>query len=971
MRVVPFLFILCCGVLTGSAQAPSVVKAVGSTVTAPKNKDQEGWKSNEWNGYFFYQGTGTGVKLCVTDGTNAGTVFLSDLSGTILKATIPARDFMYIITNTSGFSPGYTSTDYIYKSDGTAGGTSLVYTMPAITSFSVANMWTSDRDVTRNYSVAGNTLFFGGYDASNGGELWVTDGTGAGTHIVKDIKTGTGNSLPFAFCRIGTDVFFTAMASGLERKLWKTDGTEAGTTQVPVAEPFFILDNAVGIVNNKMIFYAHNTVDGYEPYVSDGTAAGTFMLKNINAAGNSWLSQSQNAHLRFNSRYCFFIAFNGTANALWRTDGTTAGTIQLTPDALAVFSNVSGGSYTDVDDTGFWMIEYNSAGSGSSEKLYRSDGTVAGTYQVANGLSYAQYLKLYNGALWMASRNTGSPANVEPWRSGGNAATTGKVFEIAPGTAGSPTFTPISSNPFGFFVRNNALYFFASSIAAPDLNLYQYQGSFRFTGTSNNNWADSTNWSGGLPPGPVDSVSLATASVGSINISGGNAYAGILNTATGNLNNIQLTGATDSLLISQRLIAADNSIGGSGVLALRSTGSDTVRVNEYFTTTRLAVLSSSSFSKSAAATVREGIELTGELNLQNGSLALLNDARLSLMSTTGTITTGTGSYIVTNGSSSLRINSIGSGGRTGAISFPVGSNSYYNPATISNTGAATSYDVAVRPDLHQQYTGRTGATPVTINAVNSVWFIDSPLPGTNTTITLQWNAAQELPGFDRTQSRLGHYTAGAWDPGTAGNATGAGPYTYSRTGFSSFSPFAILNNNFTLPLRFLSFTARYTGNHEVQLNWKTADEQGVAHFIIERSTDGRQYTPVATKDARNGSLNAYIFTDRLNGLPAGMIFYRIRQVDIDGRSAYSTISAVSTKTSAGIVLFPNPARNQVYIAGSAAVKTIRFIDLQGRIVLDAPLNSGSIELGHLPRGLYTVTLLLHNGELIRQSLLLQ
>lgn len=971
MRFIPFLFLLLIISPASRAQAPSVVKALGSTITVPKNKDQEGWKFNEWNGLFFYQGTGTGFKLCVTDGTNAGTIFLSDLSGTVLKATIPARDFMYIITNTSGFSPGFTSTDYIYKSDGTTAGTSLVYTMPAITSFSIGNCWTSDRDLTRNYSVSGNTLFFGGYDATNGGELWMTDGTGAGTHIVKDIKTGTGNSLPFAFCRIGSEVFFTAMASGLERKLWKTDGTDAGTVQVPVAEPFFVLDNAVGIVNNKMIFYAHNTVDGYEPYVSDGTAAGTFMLKNINAAGNSWLSQSQNAHLRFNSRYCFFIAFNGAANALWRTDGTTAGTIQLTADALAVFSNVSGGSYTEVDDTGFWMIEYNSAGSGSSEKLYRSDGTIAGTYLAANGLSFAQYLKLYNGALWMASRNTGSPANVEPWRSGGNAATTGKVFEIAPGTAGSPTFTPISSNPFGFFVKNNALYFFASSNAVPDLNLYQYQGSFRFMGTSNNNWADSTNWSGGFPPGSVDSVSLATASAGAISISGGNAYAGILNTATGNLNNIQLAGATDSLIISQRLIAADNSIGGTGVLVLRSTGSDTVQVNEYFTTERLAVLSPAGFSKSAAATIREGIELTGELNLQNGSVAVLNDARLSLMSTTGSITTGTGSYIITNGSSSLRINSIGGGGRTGAVSFPVGSTNYYNPATISNTGVSTSYDVAVRPDLHQQYTGRTGSTPVTINAVNSVWFIDSPLPGTNTTITLQWNAAQELPGFDRTQSRLGHYTAGAWDPGAAGNATGAGPYTYSRTGFGSFSPFAILNNSFTLPLRFLSFTTRYTGNNEVQLNWKTADEQRVAHFEIERSTDGIHYTTITTVNAWNQSLNSYSHTDRIAGLPGGLLYYRIRQLDLDGRSAYSKVNTVSLSAVSAIFIYPNPAKDRIYISGSEALKSIRIADMQGRVVLETSSIYGQVALGGLSRGMYTVLLLQKNGEIIRYPLLLQ
>jgi ELWxxDGT repeat protein len=197
------------------------------------------------------------------------------------------------------------------------------------------------------------------------------------------------------------------MQTASERKLWKTDGTAAGTVQIAVAEPFYILDNAVGMVNNKMIFYAHNTVDGYEPYVSDGTAAGTLMLSNINPAGNSWITQSQNAHLRFNSAYCFFVANNGTAKALWRTDGTPAGTIQLTTNAQAAASDVSGGSYTDVDETGLWMIQYDGMGSGANNKLYRSDGTVAGTYLVATGLSYGQYLKIYQSGLWMQSRNTG------------------------------------------------------------------------------------------------------------------------------------------------------------------------------------------------------------------------------------------------------------------------------------------------------------------------------------------------------------------------------------------------------------------------------------------------------------------------------------------------------------------------------------------------------------------------------------
>ena len=80
-----------------------------------------------------------------------------------------------------------------------------------------------------------------------------------------------------------------------------------------------------------MIFYAHNTVNGYETYVSDGTASGTFMLKDINpSSGNSYLNNKQEVTLKSNSKYCFFVAQNGVDTSLWRTDGTTLGTIKLT-----------------------------------------------------------------------------------------------------------------------------------------------------------------------------------------------------------------------------------------------------------------------------------------------------------------------------------------------------------------------------------------------------------------------------------------------------------------------------------------------------------------------------------------------------------------------------------------------------------------------------------------------------------------
>jgi len=578
----PLLIVLfCLPIKIINAQAPVIVKTVSGTTTEPSAKNQTIWQNNQWNGLFFYQGKGSPAKLCVTDGTNAGTSFLADL-GTAETIThiLPAQDFVYVIASRiASFSP-FTVEFQIWKSNGTAGGTSLIYTMP-VAPFTSAPSFTSDRDDLRNFSIAGNTLYFKGYSAAEGNELWVTDGTNAGTKILKDIKPGAGHGFPLAFCKLGNQVFFTAYAVGLERKLWKTDGTTEGTVQVAVPEPFFILDNAVGLVNNKMIFYAHNTIDGYEPYVSDGTAEGTFMLKNINAAGNSWLNQSQNAHLRFNATNCFFIANNGTADALWRTDGTSSGTIQLTANELNVSSGVSGGSYTDIDNDGIWLIQYNSIGSGNAEKLYRSNGNVDGTVLAASNLSYAQNIKTYNKELWMASRDIGSAANVEPWRSGGTPASTSQAFEIAPGIG--------SSNPFGFFVKNGKLFFFASVGSA--MNLYQYGSSipdFTFNGNvAGSNWNDGGNWNSNAVPGISDTATIPAGA--QVVISGAVAKAARI--LLGNGAKIQLTNATDSLIISHSLQnAGTNEFSGNGILVFKTITSQPTIITGGFTAAKIAFL---------------------------------------------------------------------------------------------------------------------------------------------------------------------------------------------------------------------------------------------------------------------------------------------------------------------------------------------------------------------------------------------
>lgn len=129
-----------------------------------------------------------------------------------------------------------------------------------------------------------------------------------------------------------------------------------------------------------------------------------------------------------------------------------------------------------------------------------------------------------------------------------------------------------------------------------------------------------------------------------------------------------------------------------------------------------------------------------------------------------------------------------------------------------------------------------------------------------------------------------------------------------------------------LPLRLLSFSGKLLYKN-IQLRWKTAEEEGFHRFTIERSSNGNSFNEIGTVP---GGKSDYEFTD-VN--PSAVNFYRLKMIDIDQHFRYSKIIQVNLNEAASRVLvFPNPVGSQlqVQLLGYNELLTIEILDMAGR-----------------------------------------
>lgn len=267
--------------------------------------------------FFFAASPFEGIAPYFTDGTTAGTVKLASTSSCFVSDVAVLDDLVFFQA-----IDGLTFDVHQYVSDGTVAGTMpLTAFDPFIGADAIETL--------------GDEVLVSGFWPGAGMELIATDGTDAGTRLVKDIHPGIDDSFVFSIVRAGSRAFFRATDGVHGDELWVSDGTTSGTTLIAdlTPGPASTVTFALAPLGDRLVFDAFDVANGHRVFVTDGTAAGTTPILTLPAG------QSIAFGFSGNDEVLLFTVNDGTATPkLWRTDGTAAGTIAIPSPGLPSFS---------------------------------------------------------------------------------------------------------------------------------------------------------------------------------------------------------------------------------------------------------------------------------------------------------------------------------------------------------------------------------------------------------------------------------------------------------------------------------------------------------------------------------------------------------------------------------------------------------------------------------------------------------
>lgn len=291
-----------------------------------------------------------------------------------------------------------------------------------------------------------------------------------------------------------------------------------------------------------------------------------------------------------------------------------------------------------------------------------------------------------------------------------------------------------------------------------------------------------------------------------------------------------------------------------------------------------------------------------------------------------------------------------------------------------------------KPFVQRHYQITPAANPLTATATVTLYFLQAEFDAFNAAP----NSTAKLPtgpsdNAGKANLRIGMY------PGSSNNGSGL-PGSYTSTGtvidppdanitwnattgmwqitfnVTGFGSFIVQTNLYPLPVTLLSFAAQLSGA-DVKVNWKTSNEVEHDHFELERSTDGRSFTTIASISPITGNdIENYDYTDaRAAQLNTAKIFYRLKMISTSGSAEYSNIIVVYLNRPSTPVtgIAPNPFHNKLEVGLYMPVGEnlmIQLTNLYGRRIvqekLPAPKGFSTYVMSNIPQlmpGMYLLT----------------
>lgn len=279
------------------------------------------------------------------------------------------------------------------------------------------------------------------------------------------------------------------------------------------------------------------------------------------------------------------------------------------------------------------------------------------------------------------------------------------------------------------------------------------------------------------------------------------------------------------------------------------------------------------------------------------------------------------------------------------------------------------------------------------NAPGSVNLTENGIPYTNLCVNGYWqmtpNAQPSSGNFDVNLFPVGIACSGA-PINFAKSPTGAGTYSFagstpvttiSRSGFTDFSDITLITPLVVLPVEFISFNA-IAQNNSALITWETVWEKNNDYFEVEKSIDGRNFFVIGKIEGKGttNEKNSYQLID--NEPRKGINYYRLRQIDFDGKVNYSKIVSLLFEGGEDVFeIYPNPANGldvTILISAKAGdALSIKVIDALGRNVFMENKNyqNGQLRLKSseaFAKGIYFVIVQnITTGKIDRKKLIIE